>query len=158
MRVDMSTIEKWIQNNNGNWVGIDGGGVRATVYVNSDGTWSAVWNGEYGDARRLNGKFDRADEAQEALEIADREGPGSQKWRPKDHEWIPRNKGGFHRKVNGMIVSVKPAKSNSWYAAKQGAILGENGSPTWYPTAEDAQRAVNELAAGTKRWQWIICQ
>jgi hypothetical protein len=71
MGVDMSTIERWIQNNNGNWVGVDEDGVRATVYANSDHTWSAVWNGGNGETRRLNGKFDRADEAQEALEIAE---------------------------------------------------------------------------------------
>src|SRR5437762_7957641 len=122
----MSTIERWIENTNGNWVGIDGGGVRATVYTNKDGTWSAVWNGAPGETRRLNGKFSRAEEAQEALELADREGPGSQKWRPRDDEWIERKKGdGFYRKVNGVIVSVKLAKSNSWYATKEGALRSE---------------------------------
>jgi hypothetical protein len=159
MEVEMSTIERWTVNSNGNWVGVDGGGVRATVYSNRDGTWSAIWNDAPGETRRLNGKFDRADEAQEALEIAEREGPHSQRWRPRDDSWVERKKGGgYYREVKGMIVSVKLAKSNSWYAAKQGALLGENGSPAWHPTAKDACRAVDEFAAGTGRWQWITSQ
>jgi hypothetical protein len=41
----MSTIEKWMENHNGNWVWVDGSeGVRATVYANHDGTWGAIWN------------------------------------------------------------------------------------------------------------------
>ena len=154
----MSSIDRWIENSKGNLVGIDGGDVRVTVYSNDDGTWSAIWNEPAGETRWLNGKFDSADEAQEALELAECEGPHSQRWRPKDDEWISSKKGGFHRKVGGMIVSVKRAKSNSWYAVKIGALLGENGSPSWHPTAEAACRAVDEFDAGIGPWQWITPQ
>jgi hypothetical protein len=157
----MSTIEKWMENHNGNWVWVDGSeGVRATVYANHDGTWGAIWNRALdGMPRQLRAKFGCANDAQQAVEIADREGSGSLKWWPRDDEWIESKKGGFYRKVHGVIVSVKQAKSKSWYAVNMtGALLGENGSPAWRASAEDSCRAVDEFAARTGHWQWIMRQ
>jgi hypothetical protein len=140
----MSTIEKWMENHNGNWVWVDGSeGVRATVYANHDGTWGAIWNRTLdGMPRQLRAKFGCANDAQQAVEIADREGSGSLKWWPRDDEWIESKKGGFYRKVPGVIVSVKQAKSKSWYAVNMAVRCSEKmevrrGAPALKIAAEE---------------------
>jgi hypothetical protein len=152
-------MEEWIENGNGNWVWVDSDGARATVYATNNG-WGGVWNGAAdGRPRRLKAKFEDAEEAIDAVESAAMEGDASPKWYPPYDEWIESKKGGCHRKVNGAVVAVKQAKSGSWYAvAMGGALLGENGGATWFPTAEEACKAVNALADGSQSWCWITRQ
>jgi hypothetical protein len=152
----MTVSDEWIENNNGNWVWVGLDGIRATVYTTGDGMWGAIWNGPDGKPRRLKEKFGCAEDAQSAIETADREGSRSQKWWPPDDEWIKSKKGGYYRKVKGMVVSVKQAGSKSWYAVRMGgALLGQDGRPMWFTTAEEARRAVNDSAAGRGTRSWI---
>jgi hypothetical protein len=151
-----SCCGKWIENGNGNWVLIDMGEVVATVYARSGG-WGAVWNGA-GDCkpRWLKGTFDYPEHACDAVETAISEGPHSLKWWPPDEDWVPSKKGGYYRRVDGSIVSVKESRSKSWYAVHMGgALLGKAGRPSWFSTAEQARDAVNACARGDVGWEWI---
>ncbi len=149
--------EKWIENSKGNWVWVSSDRLRATVYGTHDGMWGAIWNGAVdGRPRRLKAKFECAEDARETVEIAALEGAASPKWYPPDDEWLKSKKGGYYRRVNGEIVSVKQAKSKSWYAVSMGgALLGVNDRPVWFRTADEAAKAVTELAAGMGDWHWI---
>ena len=111
--------------------------------------WGAIWNGAPdGRPRRLKGKFDYVDDARSALELAAAEGKYSEKWYPPDGEWQTSKAGGYYRRLDGTVVSVKKAKSGAWYATLAGAVLGQQGRPTWFQAPEDAQRAVEVFAQG----------
>ena len=152
-------MEEWVENGNGNWVWVDSDGARATVYATDNG-WGGVWNGAAnGRPCRLKAKFEVAQEAIDAIESAAMEGDASPKWYPPDDEWIESKKGGCHRKVNGAVVVVKQAKSGSWYAVHMTeGLLGIEGCPEWFITAEEACRAVEELVADIGLWHWITRQ
>lgn len=147
-------------NSNGNHVWVLGGGVRATIYQTRDGRWGGIWNGAAdGKARRLKGTFDDAEDAVLAIELADQQGEHSARWHTPDDQWKKRKAGGYYKKVKGTIVSVKQAKSGSWYAATMnGAFLGQDGDPTWFNTAEEAVRAVEARLAGSVDYAWISRQ
>ena len=86
------TYNGWRETANGNWVWIEDG-VRATVFLNKDDEWGAIWNGaDDGQARLLKGSYDTAEEAIEAVEEADAEGDDSPKWYPPDDQWIESKK------------------------------------------------------------------
>jgi hypothetical protein len=148
--------EGWIENSNGNFVWVECGEVRATVYACGD-MWGGIWSGAMdGQPRRLKGKFARPEDAQAAVEKADHQGERSELWWPPDSKWLPTKKGGYYRKINGAVVSVKQSKSGSWYAVHMnGALLGQHGSPEWFSTAEEARKAVAALAAGSGTYSWI---
>jgi hypothetical protein len=154
----MNFNEGWKANSNGNFVWLGFGRLRATVYVRDDGTWGGIWNdASDGRPRRLKGTFDTPEEAQSAIESGDLEGDESDCWCPADDEWQERKKGGFYRKVNGVTVSVKQAKSKSWYAVRMGgARLGENGYIKWFSTAEEACNAVDALTRGHGAYCWTM--
>jgi hypothetical protein len=147
----------WIANRNGNWVWIDSGELLATVYATDNDVWGAIWNGAAdGSPRRLKERFDCAGDAMEALEIAVDEGEGSPKWRQPDDQWIERKGGGYYRKMDDVPVSVKEAKSKSWYAVRMGGeLLGQHGRASWFATAEEACNAVDALDRGSGSWCWI---
>lgn len=149
--------DKWIVNENGNHIWVASNGPRATVYPTPDHTWAAVWNGALdGRPRRLKEKFAYPEDAEDAVEVADNEGQESDKWWPPDAEWIANKNGGYRRKVNGVVVSVKQAKSGSWYATRMGGMmLGQNGQTTWFRTAGEACGAVNAYEARQGSWRWI---
>jgi len=149
----------WIENNKGNWVLRGDGVVYATVYATNSG-WGAIWNGGGdGVARRLKAKFEDAGEAIDALESAAMEGDASAKWYPPDEGWKERKKGGYYRKVHGAVVSVKQAKSGSWYAVHMdGGLLGQSGRPMWFHAPDEVCKAVDELDDGSDVWHWITRQ
>ena len=150
--------EKWIENGNGNWVWVGPDGVSATVYATHNG-WGGVWNGPAdGRPRRLNAKGEDAEEGMSLIEEAVSQGDASLMWSPPDEEWKERKKGGYYRKVNGAVVSVKQARSGSWYAVHDGDLLGQSGSPMWFITAKEACTAVDDLDAGSGLWHWIARQ
>jgi hypothetical protein len=128
----------WIENSNGNWVLIDDG-VEATVYEAGD-EWSAVWNGAPdGKARRLKAKYSTSEEAIAAVEAAIAEGPNSMRWWPPDDQWLPTKKGGYYRKYNGVVISVKQARSGAWFVTNGSASLGRYGRTTWFTTDAEAR-------------------
>jgi hypothetical protein len=137
-------------------------GVVATVYSRSgtlqiEDEWGAIWNGAAdGKPRRLKGKYPSADEAISAVETAITEGERSPRWWPPECEWRETKKGGYYRKHNGATISVKQAKSGSWYAINMhGALLGQFGRSTWFGTPAEARDAVDAVTRGSSAWTWI---
>jgi hypothetical protein len=146
----------WRETNNGNWVLIDGV-LQATVYATEGSLWGGIWNGAGdGKARRLKEKCDSAEEACRAVESAIEEGESSLRWWPPDDTWAARKDGGCYRKLNGLVISVKQAKSKSWYVVNSaGALLGRSGRAAWFPTEGEARDAANASAAGVGDWGWV---
>jgi hypothetical protein len=139
--------DSWRENSNGNWLLIEDGELEATVYKTDLG-WGSVWNGALdGKPRRHKGKHPTAEEGMAAAEVAIAEGANSIYWWPPDDRWQTTKKGdSYYRKHNGQLISVKKAKSGSWYAATNSASLGRYGRTTWFPTAEEARAAVEAFA------------
>jgi hypothetical protein len=109
-----------------------------------------------GLTRHLKGSYPSAFEAISAAEAAIAEGELSQRWWAPDCEWRQTKKGGsFYRKHEGVTISVKPARSGSWFAVSMhGCMLGQNGRPTWFPTPAECRSAVDAFCAGSKTWEW----
>jgi hypothetical protein len=147
--------QEWKENAKGNWVLIEDG-VTATVYSTENG-WGAVWNGA-ADAkpRRLKMKSQSAEETMCIVESAIAEGERSPRWEALECGWKKTKKGdGYYRKHRGVTVSVKQAKSGSWYAVNMlGARLGQANCTTWFRTAERAREAVDALLGGDYNWCW----
>jgi hypothetical protein len=83
------------------------------------------------------------------------EGKNSLKWLPPEEEWLPTKKGGCYRKHKGVVISVKQAKSGSWYATNGSASLGRYGRTTWFETDAQARAAVDAFARGGDEWHWV---
>jgi hypothetical protein len=150
------SIDRWVENAKGNYVAFGDGGVIGTVYRKQNGHWSAIWNGETdGMPQRLKGEYSSAEEVQEIIEQTDRDGVYPDRWYPPDCEWQPRKGGGSYRKLHGSIVSVRQARSGSWYAAMQGALLGQCGKPTWFTDQHEAMTAVDQSQHRRGGWEWI---
>jgi hypothetical protein len=147
----------WRETGNGNWVLPAIEGIEATVYAASESKWGVVWNGARdGQPRRLKQKFDSAEDACHAAEAAMHEGEQSLRWWPTDDQWQKAKKGGAYRKLNGLVVSVKQAKSKSWYAVNSvGGLLGQGGRASWFGTEDEARAAVNAMASGSSHWSWV---
>jgi hypothetical protein len=148
------SIEKWVENAKGNLVAVGDDRVIGTVYRTDDGCWSAVWNKAADRPLRLKGKRRSAEEVQDTIERAESVGIDPDKWYPPDSEWQPRKEGGHYRKLSGAIVSVKQARSGSWYATMSGALLGQGGEPTWFANEHEAMAAVDqsERRRGDRAW------
>jgi len=147
--------DEWIETDNGNWVLAGDDGLEATVY-RAGTEWGAVWNGAPdGKARRLKAKLPSAAETIAAAGLAIAEGPNSMRWWPPDDQWLPRQKGGYYRKHNGMVISLKPAKSGSWFVTNGSASLGRYGRTTWFATEAEARNAFDAFARGSYELQWI---
>jgi hypothetical protein len=146
----------WRETSNGNWVLPGTDGIEATAYATSDAKWGVIWNGAPdGRPRRLKQKCDSAEEACDAAEFAMHEGEQSRRWWPPDDQWQKTKSGGAYRKLNGRVVSVKQAKSGSWYAVNwAGGLLGQGGCASWFRTEEEARAAVTALASGSSQWSW----
>jgi hypothetical protein len=148
--------DRWVENDNGNLVWICSGEVIATVFTYSDESWGAVWNGsEDSEPRFLKARCDSAEEALSLLEDAIEEGDESPMWWPLGNQWTQSKKGSFYRKVDGAIISVKQAKSGSWYAVGMDGMLGQGGRPMWFNSAAEARKAVDRFALGNSGMQLI---
>ena len=147
---------EWLETSNGNWVLVGDDGVEATVYA-AGAEWGTVWNGAPDrKARKLKAKYPTADEAMTAAEAAITEGPNSLKWWPPEDQWLATKKGdGHYRKHDGQLISVKKAKSGSWFATNGSASLGFHGRTTWFPSAEEARAAVDAFIRGAGEWHWV---
>lgn len=148
--------EEWKETANGNWVLIEDG-VTATVYSTENG-WGAVWNGASdGKPRRLKMKFQSAEKAMRIAESAIADGKHSPSWEALECGWKKTKKGdGYYRKLRAATISVKRAKSGSWYAVNMhAALLGQAGKTTWFSTAEQAREAVDALLGGDCNWCWM---
>jgi hypothetical protein len=147
---------EWKENATGNWVLIEAGDLTATVYSTENG-WGAIWNGaDDATPRRLKMKFQSAEEAMCVVEDAIAEGEDDPRWEALERGWKKTKKGaGYYRKHSGVTISVKQAKSGSWYVVNMhGGRLGHAGGASWFPTAEQAREAVNALLGGDYNWRW----
>jgi hypothetical protein len=90
-----------------------------------------------------------------AAEAAIPAGEASRLWWPPDDQWQPTKKGGFYRKHNGMVISVKKASSGSWFATNGSATLGRYGRTAWFSADAEARSAVDACAGGFGDWQWV---
>ncbi len=146
---------EWKETGNGNWVLLGDDGVEATVYQATD-RWGAIWNGAPdGKPRHLKAKYPSAEEAIAATEAAIAEGSSSMKWWPPEDQWLPAKKGGYYRKHNGVVISVKQARTGSWFVTNGTASLGRYGRTTWFATDAEARNAFDAFAGGSGEWQWI---
>ena len=152
------SIEKWVRNAKGKLVAVTSGRIIGTVYQTDDGCWSAVWNNATDRPLRLKGKRRSAEEVQDIIERAEAAGITPDNWYPPDNEWQSRKKGGHYRKLSGSTVSVKQAKSGSWYAAIKGGSLGQGGQPAWFTDEREAMAAVDQLRHRRGGWEWIRYQ
>jgi hypothetical protein len=144
----------WKEASTGNWVLVGDAGIEATV-CQAGSDWRAVWNGASdGKARRLKAKHESPEETMSAAEAAIAAGEGSRLWWPPDDQWQPIQKG-YYRKHNGMIISVKRAKSGFWFATNSSATLGRYGRTAWFSTDAEARSAVDALVRGSNEWQWV---
>jgi hypothetical protein len=152
--------EGWRETSNGNWVLLGIEIVEATVYATADCRWGAIWNGALdGKPRRLKAKLDTAEEACRAVETAIEEGDWSEMWWPPEDQWQKGKKGNCYRKVNGITVSIKQARSKSWYAVNSaGGRIGFCGRTSWFATEAQARSAVDALASGIGEWRWVMPQ
>jgi hypothetical protein len=142
--------DDWRENGNGNWVLPGDEGIEATVYA-AGSEWGAVWNGASdGKARRLKGKYPSSQETIAATEAAI-----TLKWWGPDDQWLPNRTGGYYRRHNGMVVSVKRTKRGSWFVTNGSASLGRYGQTTWFATDVEARSAFDVFARGGLDWQWI---
>jgi hypothetical protein len=149
--------DDWREISNGNWVLLGTEGIEATVYETNDGRWGAVWNGASdGRPRWLKAKLDSADEACRAAEIAIEEGDSSRMWWPPEDQWKTSKKGSCYRTVDGLAVSVRQARSKSWYAKNAaGGFVGVGNRVSRFATEAEAQKAVDALASGRDDWAWV---
>ena len=90
-----------------------------------------------------------------AAEAAIEAGENSMGWWPPDDQWLPTKNGGYYRKHKGMIISVKQAKSGSWFVTNGSASLGRYGRTTWFSTDAEARSAADAFTHGTGEWQWV---
>jgi hypothetical protein len=150
------SIDRWIENAKGNHVALGDGRVIGTVYQTKEGRWGGVWSGEAdGQPQRLKGEYWSAEEVQEIIQQTDRDGMDPDQWYPPDGEWQQAKNGGYYRRLLGSIVSVKQARSGSWYATMNGALIGQGGLPTWFADERAARAAVNQSENRGGGWEWI---
>lgn len=61
---------------------------------------------------------------------------------PGDPDWNPPQ------------LKIKQTKTgSSWYATGKGGVLGRAGRPTWFKTADEAQRATDQYTLGDGGWE-----
>jgi hypothetical protein len=77
------------------------------------------------------------------------------KWWPPDDQWMPTKTGGYYRRLNGDVISVKKAKSGSWFVTNGSAFLGRYGRTSWFATDAEARNAFDAFADGGGDSQWI---
>jgi hypothetical protein len=53
------------------------------------------------------------------------------------------------------MISVKQAKSGSWYVTNGTAGLGRYGCTTWFSTDAEVRAAADAFALGCDDWHWV---
>jgi hypothetical protein len=150
------SIDRWVENAKGNLVALGNGSVIGTVYRTHGGRWSGVWTGgTEGQPLRLKGEYWSPKAVQEVIERTERDGMDPDRWYPPDHKWQSAKKGGYYRRLFGSTVSVKQAKSGSWYATTNGGLLGRRGQPVWFIDGREAMAAVDQSEDRRGSWEWI---
>jgi hypothetical protein len=150
------SIDRWVENSKGNHVALGNGGVIGTVYQTPDGGWSGIWSGGAdGPPQRLKGEYCSVEEVQQIIEQTERDGMDPAEWHQPDGEWRQAKKGGYYRRLFGSVVSVKQARSGSWYATMDGTFIGQRGQPTWFADEHASRAAVDQSERRCGAWEWI---
>ena len=125
----------WYESNNGNYVYSISKGDVMTVYKKKDGDWGGIYDGRY-----LRGSYANPEEAQERMESWIIDGDSSLEAPPRILGWQPAKKGGFYKKANGGIATVKQAKSSKWFIT----INGDMVERVWLNSPEEAMQKADE--------------
>jgi hypothetical protein len=125
---------EWTTNSKDNKVLLDYDSVIATVFHKEDDTWGAVINGQL-----LVGSADSAEDMMEHVQEVLLQ-PDKARYVPPKGAWLRSKAGGYYKRTVGGTVSVKQAKSGSWYATSQAGMLPSPEKPRWFATAAEAMR------------------
>ena len=130
---------EWTEKDNGNYIYILDSSVMTVFKKKGSVGWGGVYEDDF-----LKGSYDTPEEAQKELERFVFKGE-SRLAKSIPSGWQASKNGGYYRNIPSGIVSVKKAKSGSWYiTGPQGTIL-EN---TWLETAEEAKKKAFEFYIG----------
>jgi hypothetical protein len=159
MRGGEMTIVKWVHQADGNWAWTNSTDVFGTAYV-SGGKGCFSWSGKGIHRYLLRAKFDCAQDACLATEkVFPLEDEGLE-------EWFESKNGGYFWKGDRVVVYVRQAEPNHWYAVRHdGKVLGRRGAVVWFGTAVEACKAVHKerytpthpdpFAATDENWCWV---
>jgi len=125
----------WTENNNGNYVAEDEDYEKITVFIDKTGQWRGIR-----EERITEFGYPTAEEAMSAIEKNQVDFVRI-RVRADTTDWRPAKKGGFYRLRHDQIITVKQAKSGSWYISIQGKLV-EN---RWFQTSEEAARCADSL-------------
>ncbi len=131
--------DEWITNPKGNRVWVQGGSHVATVFSKNDGGWGAVIGGLL-----LAGQAKSAEDMMARVEDVLLQPDKARYVLPKG-AWQRTKAGGYFKKTNGGIISVKQAKSGSWYATSQHGMLPSPEKPKWCKSAEEAMQFADSI-------------
>ena len=152
-------VASWIGYADGNLSWVCDDRPIARVYA-VNGLWRTEWFGERGQHRRiLSEDFQSAHAACLAAE---------KHWPPSDQYfagWLESKNGGYFRKFDRGAVYVRKGNTG-WYAVKtDGKLLGKGDSVSWFATAMEACRAVEQekytpvdadpFKNHSDEWRWL---
>jgi hypothetical protein len=125
---------EWSTNSKGNKVLLDYDSLIATVFHKDDDTWGAIINGQLLVGSAVSAE-DMMEHVQEVLLH-----PYKARYVPPKGTWLRSKAGGYYKRAHGTTISVKQAKTGSWFAASREGMLSVGGKARWFATAEEAMR------------------
>jgi hypothetical protein len=126
----------WDENRNGNYVTENDEGKTITVFRCKDDLYRGICDEEITDDGYLT--------PEEAMEAIDSDTAVFTKMRARSTWWKANKNGGYSRKNDGVLLSVKQSRSGSWYCTI-GTRLQEG---QWFETHEEARCYVDSLCGG----------
>ena len=128
---------EWNENDNGNYVYVIDSDDVMTVYERN-GQWFGVY-----DNRFTEEGLKTAEQAMTIMEKAVLEDRLDMlvERNPRPSGWMKTKTGGFQRYRNGCNLTVKQAKSGSWYLVINQTMLKDK----WFKTAEAAMSQGDQL-------------
>lgn len=125
----------WTENNNGNFVAEDDDCEKITVFLDKNGRWRGIRDEHITDCGYAT--------AEAAMSAIDKKEVDFVKIRPRADttDWKPAKKGGIYRLQHRHIITVKQAKSGSWYVSVDGKLVENN----WFQSADLAARCADSL-------------
>jgi len=125
----------WTENSNGNFVTEDDH-FKTTVFLDKRGQWRGIR-----DEHITDSGYETAEEAMAAI---DSEQVDFIKFRPRvdTTDWKPAKRGGFYRLRNDRIITVKQARTGTWYVSVDGRLV----EGYWLKSSEAAIRCADSLS------------
>lgn len=138
-----SKYGEWQKNSNGNYVLIDSGECRATIFPDNDSLIG--WRARLSDCL-LTESSHSIEYMQELVEQTLRW--PRRDWeccRPRGSAWKTNKTGGLYKQTKAGNITIKRSKSGSWYAASHEGLLPCRESPRWFVTQDEAKCYVDEV-------------